>query len=419
MTRVGAQSRWRHVAPAGSPIGVADLGRWATHRLARRDSFALLRGELRRRLAAEHCDFTSTGRAGMTVLLSAMASLAPGGRNEVVIPSYTCYSVAASILRAGLRPRIVDIVSHTLDYDHAVLARTDLSRVLAIVATNLYGLPSDMARLAALAAHRGVFLIDDAAQAMGARDGRWAGTRGDAGLYSFDKGKNVSAIDGGVVVSSSPEVAAAVSARVAALPAPGMLRRWATVGKVGVYAALLPPSLYWIPNAIPQLGLGQTRFTTDYEVEAFPRGLAALALTMLARLDEYTAHRREAALALATGLAGLPGLTMVRPLQGSEPAFLRFPVLTSGPEHQQALIAALNRAGIGATGSYPTSLADVPALAAHLIGGRAEAVNGASVAARIVTLPTHPYVARADLDATIAIVSRLSHGLTRAARRCG
>jgi dTDP-4-amino-4,6-dideoxygalactose transaminase len=212
----------------------------------------------------------------MTILLRALASLAPADRNEVIVPSYTCYSVAASVLKAGLRPRIVDVVPETLDYDHDRLARTDVSRVLAVIATNLYGLPNDMPRLASLTRDAGIFLVDDAAQALGARFGRASGTWGDAGLYSFDKGKNVSAIDGGVIVSTSAAVGAAVAGLVRDLPRPGTREMLLNVCKVGAYSTLLRPPLYWIPQAIPQLALGTTKFTTDMALEALPRGLASM-----------------------------------------------------------------------------------------------------------------------------------------------
>ena len=83
---------------------------------------------------------------------------------------------------AGLRPRVVDIDPATLDYDPAALAGADCRRVLAIVATNLYGCPNDLPHLEAFARERDLLVVDDAAQAMGAAIGnRSSGTFGDAG----------------------------------------------------------------------------------------------------------------------------------------------------------------------------------------------------------------------------------------------
>ena len=98
------------------------------------DASEALRQVIRERFGVRHCALTSTGRAGLTLLLKAMKRLGRARADEVVIPSYTCYSVAASIAKAGLRPRIVDIDPATLDYVPAQLERTDFSRALAIVA---------------------------------------------------------------------------------------------------------------------------------------------------------------------------------------------------------------------------------------------------------------------------------------------
>ena len=399
--------RFRHVAPAGAPIRFTDLGGWAHQLMSRGDHSKALGEELRKRMGVRYCSFTNTGRAGMTVLLRALAKLRPG-RNEVIIPSYTCYSVAASIVRAGLVPRIVDVVPETLDYDHDRLECADLSRVLVVVATNLYGLPNAMPRLSAFTAQVGVFLVDDSAQALGARVGRWSGTWGDAGLYSFDKGKNVSAVDGGAIVTSSEAIASELSKLMADLPGPSPRQAAVNVCKVCAYAALLRPTLYWIPKSIPQLALGTTRFTVEFEIQALSSELAGLALTMLARLEEFTCRRQAAAARLQAGLERIEGITLIRTASDSEPAYLRFPILASDRKHQRALIAALNDSGIGATGSYPASLADVPELNGVLLGGETEAQGGRAVADRIVTLPTHPYVSRRDLSRTVDVVRLVS-----------
>src|SRR5262245_5859596 len=110
----------RHVAPAGAPIGVRDLVRATGLALSGGDLRARLREDLAARFGVRHAFLTSTGRAGMTVLLRALKRQRSAERVEVIVPSYTCFSVAASIVKAGLTPRIVDIGVETLDYlpDH-------------------------------------------------------------------------------------------------------------------------------------------------------------------------------------------------------------------------------------------------------------------------------------------------------------
>lgn len=340
-----------------------------------------------------------------------MRKLAPSNRDEVVVPSYTCYSIPASIAKAGLRVRIVDISPDTLDYAPDELARADWSRTLAIVATNLYGLPNDLPGLERVARAHGVFLIDDAAQAMGATiDGRWSGTCGDAGLFSFDKGKNVSAIDGGAIVTRSDELAGALRVEMAGLGSPGAGTSSVHVLKALAYFTMLRPWLYGIPARIPQLGLGRTEYSTDFPLALADPVLMALGRVMMRRLDTFTAARRTNAAAILRALQDVPEIGTVVPRAGAAPAYLRLPILVAGGRSQSATIRTLNAGGIGATGSYPASLADVAELQAVLANPSPVASGGREVARRMVTLPTHPFVRAADIRHMAALLADRTAG---------
>jgi dTDP-4-amino-4,6-dideoxygalactose transaminase len=392
-----------HVAPAGAPIRVGDLLRWAGHAFSSSDGRDVLRDEVTRRFGPSRLFVVCTGRAGMTLLLRAMRRVAPAHRDEVVVPAYTCYSVAASIIKAGLRPRIVDVLPETLDFDPDQLRSTDFSRVLAVIATNLYGLPSDMPAWSRLAAERSVFLIDDAAQAMGATvGGRWSGTWGDAGLFSLDKGKNVSAIDGGLVLTSASQLAESLEEELRALPAPGLGTTGKHVVKALGYFAMLRPWLYGIPAHLPQLGLGRTVFTTEFPLAHPDPALVTLGAVMMRQLESFTRARRENAAALIQGLRELPAVQILSPVPGSEPVYLRLPVLLPTQKLRDETIEALTRAGVGATGSYPRALPDVPEVASAMVNPETRFNGGRAVASRILTLPTHPFVSRATIDRVLA-----------------
>jgi perosamine synthetase len=404
--------RLRYVAPAGAPIGARNLARWAGALLsADRGSREALAAAIAARVGVRHASLICTGRAGLSVLARAIRRLKPEA-DEIIVPAYTCYSVPASIARAGLRPRLVDVDPDTLDYDRAALETADLRRVAAVVATNLYGIPNDMPALVAFARGHGLLVVDDAAQALGAvSSGQPAGTWGDAGLFSLDKGKNVSAIDGGVLVTSDARVQEALAAELATLVEPPMPRRVEHLVKALVYATLLHPRLYWIPNAIPQLGLGRTVYTTDFAIEHQDPSLAALGTIMIRHLDAFTAARRANADRVMAAIGAPRGVTRPPVPPGSEAAWLRLPLLVHDAGRRARLLAELTAAGIGATGSYPAALADVPELQPSLAGAGGGAFPGArTVASRIVTLPTHPYVSAADVATMARIVRGVAGG---------
>lgn len=395
----------RQLAPAGSPMSIGDVLRWLS--TARR--WSQVSGELsdviRSRYGVRHAVLVSTGRAAMTAVLRALRTPGDQHRTEVVLPSYTCYSVAASIVKAGLTPRVVDIDDRTLDYDPQQLRATDLSRTLAIVAPSLYGMPANLPLHEQLCRDHGVALIDDSAQAMGATiDGRSCGTFGDAGLLSFDKGKGVSAIDGGVLLTNSDTLAAAVRKELEPAAARFSASNLVYLAKTFAYAGFLRPSLYAVPSSIPGLGLGVTRYTTEYPVTEYSPLLASLAMTMLPHLDRFVAARTAHARTLLDAVQTMPGVQAITPAATSRPSYVRLPVLTRARTVRDRLLADFRRAGIGATGSYPSAIVDVPELQS-IMASQAAPV-GRSVSERILTLPTHPYMTPADLRRTAEILRR-------------
>lgn len=397
----------RFVPPAGTPISIADVLCSVGNALTRSDTLQQFKEDLRARTGVRYCDFVSTGRAALTLALLALKALDGGRRDEVVIPSYTCFSVPSSIMKAGLKVRLADVDPMTLDFAPDALEQVDGSRVLAVVATNLYGLPNDLPSITRVAHDRGVYVVDDAAQCLGGSiGGRPSGTWGDVGIYSFDKGKNVTSIDGGVLVTNSELIAAAIAQQVRVLPQCTIGESAAHLAKLVVYAALLHPRGYWLPNSLPFLGLGTTAYRTDYPLAQYDSWMAPMGHRLFSRLDAITTQRRANADRLKTLLPWGPKLEPVVPREGAEPAYLRFPVLVDS-EYRDAVLSALRENGIGATASYPTAISDVPELSNQLQSGDREAKGGQSVARRIVTLPTHGYVTSRDQERIVDVVTEV------------
>ena len=378
------------VAPAGTPISLGDLARGALRSLSAGATAELMR-RLSETAARERAWLVSTGRAAMTLAFHAMKLAARDpNRIEVIVPGYTCYSVPAAIERAGLVPRLCDVEPATLSPDLESLAGLDFGQVLAIVSANLYGLPNALAALESFARRHGVFMLDDAAQALGARyRGRPVGGFGDAGLFSFDKGKNITTLQGGVLTANSRALIGAIEAAGSDLLAASPVGTLGTLCRLPIYALLLKPRFYAAVRRLP-LGLGLTPYETDYPIAPFSRALAGLAILQLDRLGAINAMRVANANRLRNALAGVAGLSAPTIMSGAEPVFARYPVFVD-PRRRAGLVLALERAGIGATASYPRSLADVPEVARRLPKDQRATPGARAVASRILTLPTHAY----------------------------
>lgn len=395
----------RQLAPAGTQIGVTDILAWASAVLSGKSPLPAFEAELHRRLDTRSCFFVSSGRTALVSILRAMNELSGSGRDEVVLPSYTCYSVPAAVVRAGLRVRLCDIDPVTLDYDREALARADFRRVLCLISTSLYGIPNELPSLARAAREAGVFLIDDGAQSLGALcDGQAIGTFGDAGLYSFDKGKNITSIEGGVAVCNSDALAEVLPRTLKLLAAPSRTERMLRVAKLIGYAVFLQPALYGIPARIPALGLGATQYSTDFPLETYAPELGAMAAHLFGRLQAINAGRVEIARRLDREFESVPGVRTVLPQPGASPVYLRYPVLVMDPERRGELVRHLEDAGLGVSISYPATLDTLPELQRSLANGADHFPGGVQVARSIVTLPTHAYVRERDLLKMVRIV---------------
>lgn len=389
----------RYIAPSGTVIGLPTLLGAAIDTLLGGDARKPLTAAIGARYGVPHCLTVSSGRAALTLIFRSLARLrADPRRDEILLPGYTCYSVAAGAILAGLRVRIVDIDPATLSYDRAQLDNADTSRVLALVSANLYGLPNELGYLETFARARGIFMVDDAAQAMHASyEGRPVGSFGDVGIYSFDKGKNITSLQGGAIVTRDDAIAAELSALLAELPEETTAATAANIAKLTAYTLLLRPWLYWIPANIPALGLGKTIYTTDMPMHRLSRFAGALALRLFARIDAITAERVRRAARVRAALVDCTRLGPVAPLPHAAPVYLRQPCLAHAATERDKLIMALNQAGIGATGSFPQALGDLPDIAAHRIVEGNRLSGARAVAARIITLPTLAYVNEADV----------------------
>ena len=405
------------VAPAGTPLSLGDLAGGMLRSLST-GSTEHLKKLLCKQAARERAWLVSTGRAAMTLAFEAMKLAARDPRRlEVIVPGYTCYSVPAAIERAGLVPRLCDVDPATLSPDLDTLANLNFDRVLAIVSANLYGLPNALADLESFAHRHGLFMLDDAAQALGARyQGRPAGSFGDVGLFSFDKGKNITTLQGGVLVADSEELSNALDSAATELLAASPVGTLGTVCKLPFYALLLRPWAYGAVRRLP-LGLGTTPYETDYPIAPYSRALAGLAALQLQRLGQINGVRIRNAGRLRETLDGVPGLALPQVLPGAEPAYVRYPVFVE-PRRRAGIIAALEQAGIGATASYPLALMDVPEVARRLPRNQPPTPGACEVARRIVTLPTHAY-SPPDLGQRVADVDTGLSGVDTIFTRLG
>ncbi|MGR6918762.1 DegT/DnrJ/EryC1/StrS family aminotransferase [[Actinomadura] parvosata] len=312
-------------------------------------------------------------------LFAALRGLGVGRGDEVIVPAYTFVASATAVLLAGATPVIVDVDPYDLHLSAEAAGRAVTGATAAVMPVHLAGSPADMGPLNALAARHGLAVVEDAAQAHGAAyQGRPVGGLGDAGVYSFQSSKAMTAGEGGLIVCRTEEA----------------YREIWSVCNVG---RSLGGAWYGHPRTGWNLRLTELQ--------------AALLLPWLDRLDAEIDAREAFCAALERELAAVPGrpVTVVPPPSGTTRDSRHLLMLRVSPEVDRAfLLAATEAEGVPLDAGYPP-LGTMAALTAD--GARAEPCPAAEEAARTVVWVRQPML-MAGAEAAAQIAEALAKVLT-------
>jgi dTDP-4-amino-4,6-dideoxygalactose transaminase len=346
---------------------------------SRQDTAIDLETVLAERFGVGRIDLCSSGREALRVALMELARRTH--REEVVVPAYTCFSVPSAVVAAGLRVRLVDVTpAGWIDSD--ALAALPLDRAAAIVACNLFGVAEPISAVRSLARDAGAAVIDDAAQAFGARDHEGpVGGRAEVGVLSFGRGKPLACLGGGAILWKTPPRREATSA---IRPS-----RWTALSGALVHDLVLSPYVFPWVAALPWLHVGQSRFEPDFPHGEIPGSSLALALGALPGYDSVVAERAERAEPLIAQLERRTGFRPLTPRLGERAAYPRLALIAPSPGARDRALRALVQLGAGASGLYPTALDEVVELLRHRTD-TGEFPRARDLAARLLTIPSHP-----------------------------
>ncbi len=303
---------------------------------------------------------------GLDALTLALRALDIGPGDEVIVPSNTYIATWLAVTAVGARPVPVepDPATYNIDPDRIEAAITPATK--ALLPVHLYGQPADMDPILALARAHGVYVVEDAAQAHGARyKGKRLGAHGDVVCWSFYPGKNLGALgDGGAITTDRADLAERIS----------VLRNYGSRAKyvndeLGVNSRLDPLQ-------------------------------AAVLRAKLPHLDAWTDRRRGIAALYGDRLAGT-GLTLPQVPQWADPAWHLYVVRS---QDRDGLQRRLSEAGVGTLIHYPIP-PHMQAAYAELGLDPGALPLARDLAGEVLSLPMGPQLSAEDAEAVCAAVA--------------
>ncbi len=320
--------------------------------------------EFARYCEVSHCAGVGNGTDALYLTLRA---LGVGAGDEVLTVAHTFIATAEAITASGARPVFVDVREDTMLMDPDVLRRAITPRTRAVIPVHLYGQMCDMTAIMDLAEKHGLKVIEDAAQAHGARwRNKRPGSFGHAACFSFYPGKNLGAYgDAGAVVSNDAELIRNV-------------RMLADHGRLEKYT-------HQFPGVNSRLDGMQ----------------AAVLRVKLRRLDEWNEARRRHARRYGELLRGSPAPPVAVP-PDAEPVWHLYVVRVKERERLQT---SLKEQGIATGIHYPIPLHLQPAYR-EVAAGRAALPVTERLAAEIVSLPIYPELTDGDVETVARAVKR-------------
>jgi perosamine synthetase len=312
-------------------------------------------------LGVEHAVAVSSGTAALDV---ALAALGVGPGDEVIVPAFTYVATVNAVTYQGATPVMVDVEPGTLNLDPTAARAQVGPRTRAIVAIDYGGCAADYDALVPLAREAGVTLLQDAAHSLGGTHrGRAPGAFGVGATLSFHVSKLITAVEGGMVVTNDA----------------GFAERARTLRNQGE-----PPGAKYAFTMV-----GHNYRLSDLH--------AAIGLVQLGKLPRLLARRREVAGWYRAILAGRPALTLLPEPPVVAHAYFLFSVLCVDARARDRAAVALAAAGVETRICWPLPVYRQPAYAVRALP-RLPCPVAESAASRVLSLPIHPGLARADVE---------------------
>ncbi|MDD5669992.1 MAG: DegT/DnrJ/EryC1/StrS aminotransferase family protein [Candidatus Omnitrophica bacterium] len=402
---------YREVPPtAGFSLGIRDY--WS---LLKPSSYTkTLEDDFKEYLGVSYARVTYSGTAALYFILETLKIISQ--RRTVVIPSYVCPLVPLAIARAGFTVAICDMNGESFDYNTTELEVMCKGNpdVAAVIVVHLAGMPLDMEKIQALTTPRGIFVIEDCAQSLGAEyKKRKVGSWGDFSFFSLCRGKGLTVYEGGVAVAGQSRYAEILERTIQSLEKKDFLAEAVKIIELFGYGFFYRPLLFWFVFSLPRMfwesrgnvvrAYGED-FGINFPVHRVSGIRKVLGHATFCRLDREIEKQREKARYFQDQLRDVPGVRIL-----PEPSLCRgtYPYLTvffDDPGRRDIVLHDLERKGLGVSLVYVHAITAYPYLRS-IVGDKKFSV-GSKYSRSALTISTSVFVRKEDMDSVISVLRK-------------
>jgi perosamine synthetase len=321
-------------------------------------------------IGVEHAVAVTNGTVALDVALKAL-NIGPG--DEVITSAFSFISSGNCILFQNAKPVFADIDPRTFNIDPSDVAEKITAKTKALIPIHMFGQPAKMDVLKEIAEDKGIFLVEDAAQAHGAEyKGQKAGSLGEMGCFSFYATKNMTAGEGGMITTNDRKLAR--KARLLINHGQSQKYHHDTLGY-------------------------------NYRMTEI---CAAIGSVQLQKLDKFNVKRRENAQLLSNRIRKLHGLTVPYVDKDVKPVFHQYVMRVENtyPRGRDELADLLIEKGVGVAVHYPIPIYRQP-LYLKLGYGEKKCPNTEEACRRALSLPVHPLVDRKDIEFILDVLEHI------------
>ncbi|GAB4534160.1 MAG: hypothetical protein Kow0063_16970 [Anaerolineae bacterium] len=377
---------------------------------AGRDEFELA---VANRMGARYGVAFAYGRSGLVASLRALGL----NQAEVVMPAYMCVVMAQAVIASGNWPVFVDInlTDYNMDLDGLPKAITPQTK--AVVAAHLYGYPIDVDAIRALVRDDQIVIIEDCAQKLHSASDGAPRLRGDIGLCSFGANKELSTVQGGVIVTNSPELYKRIKSyrdrEMSLSSSKTRLGRWARL--LASYLVFQKP-VYGLLSRFGMVGL-DNRLTEDSDFEAgrLPGDYRStltdfqgrIGLAQLRKLETVVAKRRTLAEFYTRELRDVPGVVVPPIIPGANYAYYSLRVPRRDELNFRWRMLAM---GVAVDETYEYAL---PFLKPYRSFARTQYPRALEAARQVINLPIYPSLSLSDAGYVVQCIRCVLEGRSR------